>query len=388
VKIEKLSRLRPFAATLAVVTACGGEPGYVQPPLPAVTVAPPVQREVTDYIEMTGTVASIGTVEIRARVEGFLQSIEFGEGDTVEEGALLYVIDPSEYQARADRAEAAVGVAKASLDLADASLKLREQARKTGAVSELEVMENRAQREVAAARLDAARSDLRRARLDLGYTRILAPVTGRVGRTLVDPGNLVYDPIYAYFSISERALLQLSDSTEEVREEEDRLARIREIPVELGRSNDEGYPFQGSLHFVDPGIDPETGTLLLRAIFENPQPLRLFPGIFARGRLPIRTREGVLLVNDRALGSDQRGRYVLVVDDDDVAQYRPVKTGALIDGMRVIEKGIGPSDRVITNGLLRARPGAKVKPELAGAAFAVPPSDESAPSAPDDDTGS
>ena len=139
---------------------------------------------------------------------------------------------------------------------------------------------------------------------------------------------------------------------------------MRSIPVELGRANDEGYPFEGRLHFSDSGTDPETGTLLLRAIFDNPQPVQLLPGIFARGRLPIRTREGVLLVSDRAVGADQRGRYVLVVDGDDVAQYRPVEVGALVGEMRVIEKGLEPADRVITNGMLRARPGARVTPEV------------------------
>jgi membrane fusion protein (multidrug efflux system) len=152
------------------------------------------------------------------------------------------------------------------------------------------------------------------------------------------------------------------------RQEGDRIERLRQIPLELGRANDEGYPFSGNLHFTESGIDPETGTFMLRGIFPNPQPVLLLPGIFARGRIPLRTREGALLVSERALGSDQSGRYVLVVDEENVAQYRPVEVGAQVDGMRVIEQGLDPNDRVITNGILRARPGARVKPQTEGAA--------------------
>ncbi len=350
-------------------------------------MAQPVQRAVTNYLEMSGTVRAIESVEIRARVEGFLQSFEFEEGDVVSEGDLLYLIDPREYQAQAERAEAALATETASLALAKATLSRHRAAYKTRAVSELEVLESRAKRDVAAAGLSAAEAVLRKARLDLSYTKIRAPITGRIGRNLVDPGNLVgagektllttivrYDPIYAYFTLSERDVLELSDATDDVRAAEDRLERLREIPVELGRSNDEGYPFRGHLHFAESGIDPETGTYLIRGIFPNPQPVRLLPGIFARGRLPIGESEGALLVSDRALGADQSGRYLLVVDDEQVARYRPVEVGALVDGMRVIETGLEPEDWVITSGLLRARPGATVTPQRAAAVAAGPPS--------------
>ena len=361
------------------LAACGGAE-YVEPPPPPVTVAQPVQRPVTDYLEMTGTTRAIETVEIRARVEGFLKSIEFEEGDLVKEGELLYVIDPSEYEARAQRARAALEVARATLALEEARLARLKEARKTRAVSELEVIESQAKRDVSAANVDAARAELRSAELDLGYTRISAPLTGRIGRTLVDPDNLVgagdatllatmvrYDPIYAYFDMSERELLALLGSTERPANAADRVEALRQIPIELGRASDEGYPFRGNLHYSDLGIDSETGTFLVRAIFPNPEPIALLPGLFVRARTPIAERENALLVSERALGSDQSGKYVLIVDDDDVAQYRSVRVGARIDGMRVIEAGIAPEDWVVTSGLLRARPGARVAPERAAA---------------------
>jgi RND family efflux transporter MFP subunit len=382
---RRASLARLFAAA-ALLAACGGEPEYVAPPAPAVTVARPVQRNVTEYIEMTGSVSSIETVEIRARVAGFLKSIEFEEGDFVDEGDPLYVIDPSDYQARVDRAQASIEMASASVGLANATLRRLEQARRTGAVSELEVLESRAKRDVAVARLESVRAELRDAQLNLGYTQIFSPVSGRVSRSLVDPGNLVgagemtllttvvrFDPIYAYFTISERAVLKLLDSTRDMRgvpepAEHERLARLRQIPIELGRANDQGYPIRGNLHYSDPGIDPETGTYLLRAIFPNPQPVKLLPGIFARGRVPLGTREGALLVSERALGSDQGGRYVLVIDSENIAHHRPVRVGTLEKGMRVIEQGLEPDDWVITNGILRVRPGAMVRPEREGEA--------------------
>ena len=366
------------------LTGCGqGE--YVEPPPPSVTVAQPVQRTIVDYLEMTGTTRAVATVDIRARVEGFLESVEFEEGDFVKTGDLLYIIDPSEYQARADRADAALKVAEASLKLEKARLSRLQEARKSRAVSEIQVIESAAQKDVAAANLDARRAERARAELDLSYTQIVAPMDGRVGRTLVDPGNLVgagemtlltkivrYDPIYAYFDINERALLSLAGSTDQVRDKKDRLEALRQIPIDLGRANESGYPHKGTLHFSDQGIDSETGTFLIRGIFDNPDPVKLLPGLFVRGRLPIGTIENALLVPDRALGSDQSGKYLLVVDADDVAQHRPVEIGVLRDGLRVIVSGIEPGDWIITSGILRARPGSRVVPERAGEMGRIP----------------
>jgi RND family efflux transporter MFP subunit len=382
--IESKTSLIRVAVTFAffiVVTGCGREGGYVEPPPPEVDVVQPEARSVVDYIEMTGTLESVQAVEIRARVEGFLQSIEFEEGDFVREGELLYVIDPAEYKSRVERSQGARDVAAATLGLREATLARFRQARKSGAVSEIDVIEAMAEREVALANLAAAEAELRNARLDLSYTEILAPNDGRVGRSFVDPGNLVganektlltvlvqYDPIHAVFSINERQLLALARD-EEAPEPGDTVdsppERWSHVEVQLGRSSDEGYPFSGRLDYADVGVESETGTFLLRARYENAFPYELFPGLFVRGRIAIDEREGILYVPERALGADQRGRYVLVVDEENVAQYRPVELGVLKDGMRAIESGLEPGERIITNGLLRARPGAKVTPVAA-----------------------
>lgn len=365
-------------ASLTVVAGCAPSGEYVEPPPPAVDVAFPVKRDVTDYLEMTGITRSVMTVEIRARVEGFLQGIEFEEGDYVDEGKLLYVIDPAEYDARVNRAKGARDVTRATLELREATLQRLEEARKSRAVSEIDVIEAKAQREVAAAELASAEATLRNAELDLSYTRIHAPTTGRVGRTYVDPGNLVgagektlltrivqYNPIYAYFDINERAVLEMiTGRIGRKQSDEEWVEAIRKIKVELGRANDEGYPIDGHLQYVDLDVDASTGTYLVRAVFENPEPFALLPGLFVRGRIATRTRDDVLLVPDRALGSDQSGKYLMVVDEEDVAQYLQVETGARVGELRVIESGLEADQRVIINGLLQARPGARVAPQL------------------------
>ena len=370
---------------VALAAGCGDSNEFVAPPPPKVTVRQPVQRPVTEYLEFTGTTDAVAEIEIRARVKGFLLSDHFTESDTVEKGALLYVIDPSEYEAQVDRAQGAVAVTRAALALAKARLTRLERAGETRAVSEIEVLEGRAERDEAAAQLAAARAELKTAQLELSYTEIRAPIAGRVGRHHVDVGNLVgagestllttmvqYDPMYAYFDLSERELLALLDQTTERRTGEDRVRRLAEIPIEIGRANDTGYPHEGHMSYADQGVDPGTGTFLIRSVFPNPEPFHLVPGLFVRGRTPARERQDALLVSERALGADQSGRYLLVVDDEGVVHHRPVVVGSSVDGMRVIESGLEPHDWVIVDGLLRARPGAKVDPQRDGAKPAPP----------------
>ncbi len=365
-------------AALISLSSCGQPNDYVAPPPPSVDVANPVQQDVTLYLDLTGTTSSVRTVEIRARVAGFLETIEFNEGDYVEEGDLLYTIDPSEYEARVRRATGAREVARATLELREATLRRLEEARKSRAVSEIDVIEAKAQREVAAAELDSAEATLRDAELNLSYTQIHAPSAGRVGRTLVDPGNLVgaaektlltrlvqYNPIYAYFDMNERQVLTMLDATDNDRNHDgESMDALRKITVEIGRSNDEGYPISGNLDYVDLDVDASTGTYLLRAVFDNPAPFALLPGLFVRARIAGETQPDALLVPDRALGSDQSGKYLLVVDENDVAQYKQVRIGELVGPFRVIDSGLDENDRVIVNGLLQTRPGARVVPNL------------------------
>jgi RND family efflux transporter MFP subunit len=393
--------MRPLPLALclaALAVACGGNE-YVEPPPPAVTVAPPEVRDVVDWLEFTGTTEAINTVEIRARVQGFLQQVEFEEGAVVAEGDLLYVIEPEEYEARVARAEASVKVARTGKALAEATLARMEQAFETRAVSELDVIESRAKADAAAAEVDSAEAELLKARLDLSYTRIYAPIAGRVGRNRVDPGNLVgagektllntiiqYDPIHAVFDMSERDLLAVLGSTTAERAAEGTGRAGRTIPLELGRANDPDFPFAGVVDFSDQEVDPETGTFLMRGVFPNPEPILLLPGLFVRLRLPLDTIEGALLVPERALGSDQSGRFLLVVNGENVVEHRPVQIGAQVGDMRAIRSGIEAGDQVVVDGLLRARPGAKVVPQRGNGAPPAPAaasagSGESAPDA-------
>jgi len=379
--------MRPPYVTLSALLAaclsasCGGGNEYIAPPPPVVEVSKPERRDVTDYLEFTGTTEAVAMVEIRARLKGFLESIHFDEGDYVEEDALLYVIDRSEYQAAVDRAVGTESRRRAALGLAQATLDRLAEAVKTQAVSELEVIEARAKRDEAEASVAAAVAQTETARLELSYTEVRAPLAGRVGRSLVDPGNLVgagentllttlvqYDPIYADFDASERQILAIGEETSDAADEKDRLARIRTIPLELGRTNDDGYPIHGNLYYTDLAVDPETGTFLMRGVFPNPQPLKLIPGLFVKVRMPYHAREDALLVPERAFGMDQGGDYLLVVGEGDVVAQHRVELGARIDGMRVVLSGVEADDRVIVEGLLRARPGAKVTPTPLGTA--------------------
>ncbi|MEM7021544.1 MAG: efflux RND transporter periplasmic adaptor subunit [Pseudomonadota bacterium] len=367
------------AATLALA-ACEEPNTYVAPPPPKVTIAEPVLAEVTDYLEFTGTTESSAQVDVRARVPGILESMSFEPGTEVEEGQSLFVIDRDVYQAEVQRAEASLAQAEASSELADATLARVQQA--GDAVSQTQVEEAAAEARNAAAEILARKAELRQAEIDLEYTDVIAPISGRVGRNRVDIGNLVgageptvlteitaFDPIYVYFNMNERDLLHVLDMVKQRLSEKGYdpdadATEQAELPVQLGLADEEGFPHEGLLDFAESGVDPETGTLRLRAIFENKStPPDLLPGLFARVRMPIAQRQDMPLVTERAISSDQSGRYVLVVNDDNIVEKRNVRLGQLIDGLSVIEEGVGGGDRVVVNGLQRARPEAAVDPE-------------------------
>ena len=359
------------AMLLAVVlSGCQKKNEYAAPPPPLVTVNKPTQQAVTEYAQFNGLTQAIESVEIRARVEGYLESIHFEPGGRVQKGALLFVIDPKPFQAKLDEAMAELARRKAELKQTGATLKRKELAFRANAVSEVEVIQARADRDVAKAAIEAARAAIETARLNLSYTRIKAPISGRIGRQLVDVGNLVGagertllttivrdDPIYAYFNVSERELLyyQKYNSPHASPTNGD-----GETPVYLGLSNQQGYPYRGKIDFVDNRLDANTGTIQVRGVFANPEH-RLWPGLFARIQVPVNIRKQALLVPEAALGSGQRGEYLLVVNAKNVVEYRPVNTGPLVKDKRVIESGISIDDRVIVSGLQKARPGMTVK---------------------------
>lgn len=386
-------RLRSASALVAVLAmaGCGEKNDYQPPPPPPVTVARPVVQTVTDYIEETGTTEAVEFVEIRARVKGFLDTINFQPNDRVKKDQVLYQIDPREYQARAAQENAALEVARAKYAEAEARLKRGEQAYKGGAITIEEYGERKAARDVTKANIAAANAALNEAKLQLDFTRVTSPVDGVVGKTLVYEGNLVgnndathlttvvkYDPIYATFSISERALLDVMETR---RGESADNPDPRNVKLYLGRANDDGYPFQGRLEYTDLAVDESTGTYSLRGVFPNPE-LKILPGLFVRIRVPIGERAGALLVPNRALGADQRGKFLLIVNSKGTVERRDVKVGPQRGDMVVIDEGIRPEDWVIIDGLQRARPGAAVvatKTDLSKPAGAAAPATDSAP---------
>ncbi len=376
------------------LSGCEEKNTYVEPPPPKVTVSKPHVQDVTNYLEFTGNTRAYEEIEIRARVSGFLKSMHFTPGTQVEKGALLFIIDPSEYEANLHAARAELRAADAEFKRAEIEFARAQRVFDQGAGAETDVVKWRGEREVAQAAILRAEARVERASLDLSYTRVISPIAGRVSRNLVDTGNLVgeseptllttvtrFDPIYAYFSLNERDFLRVMQMFRaEVKEKGiDVRADSAEkagIPLFMGLANEAGYPHEGIVDFAESGLDSNTGTLLLRGVFPNPEtPPVLRPGLFASIRMPIDQQKDALLVNERALGLDQGGRFVLVVDDQNVVEQRYIKIGALVEGKRVIIDGIEPEDRIVVKGLQRAIPGSKVDPQTAAQSSSVPKSD-------------
>jgi RND family efflux transporter MFP subunit len=345
-----------------------------------VSVSYPIQREVRDYQEYTGRTAAVDSVQVRARVSGYLDKINFKEGAEVKEGDVLYVIDPRPYQAVLSQAEAQVRLQEASLKLAEAEYRRTSSLLRAGqAASQEDVDKALAQRDTARASLNAAKAAVEQARLNLGFTEIRSPIAGRIGRTLITLGNLVVadqtllttivsmDPMYGYFDVDEPTVLHIQQLVREGRFKSAREAGIK-VPVYLGLATEDDYPHEGYIDFINNQVDPNTGTLQIRALFPNPKPAVgdrvLTPGLFARFRVVIGAPYQALLVNQRAIGTDQNIKYVYVVNDENKVERHDVELGAQQGSLQVIRKGVGPKDRVIVSGLLHVRPGLVVQPRL------------------------
>ncbi len=353
-----------------ILAACGGGNQQQMPP-PDVNVAAVVKKSVTEWDEYSGHVEAIDSAEIRPRVAGHLNRINFREGGMVEKGQLLFTIDSREYKAAADAAKADASRAEARAALAQEELKRAESLIVERAISQGELDQRRTEAQQAEADVLAARANLARANLDLGFTYIKSPITGRAGEALVKPGNLVapnesllttvvsVDPVYVTFTGDERAYLHYQELARDGNRASSRDARN---PVLVGLANEEGFPHEGEMDFVDNALNPATGTIRARAVLPNPDGA-LTPGLFARVRLLGGTQKDALLINEQAVLTDQDRRYVYIVGDKNSAERRDVKLGPHVEGLLVVDSGLKPGDRVIINGMRKIFfPGQPVNP--------------------------
>ena len=363
--------VRTFASVLvlaALMAGCGKRQEGVKQAPPTVTVSQPLQQEVTDYLELTGTVTPSRSVDLVARVTGYLQSVDFQDGAMVPEGKLLFVIEPDPYKQQ-------LLLAKAAHERAKAEHERQVSLIASNATSIANVEKWRSERDQAAAQVELAK-------LNLGYTEVKAPFSGRIGRRLVDEGNLVgpgvntklatmdqLEPIYAYFNLNERDTLKAVTIMRQ--QGLDPRRNIGKTPVFLGLQNQDGYPEEGTLDFADTGISTSSGTMQLRALFSNTNHL-LIAGAFARVRIPLGGPKPMLIVPTSVIGNDQEGDYVLVVGAGDVVARRGVVKGPLTTNGCALRSGLTAQDRVIVNGIMRAKPGDKVTPVTGAAGQSAP----------------
>ena len=369
-------RIGPAAiatVALAVLGGCDQRNAYVPPPPPKVEVATPLQRPITRYLEATGNTTAIKSVDLVARVQGFLESIEYKDGTFVKAGTTLFTIEPETYKLKLEQAQAAEVGAQATVKQAEADFKRQTDLVARQAVSQATLETSTSTRDNAQAGLQQAQVNTKIAAVNYGYTKVTAPFDGIVSAHLVSVGELVgattsptqlativaLDPIYVNFNVNEQDVLRVRA---EARRRGMTPGELTSLPVQVGLQTEEGYPHQGNLDYANPTVNQSTGTVAVRGVIPNPDRV-LLPGYFVRVRVPFEQQQNALLVPDTALGSDQGGRYVLVVTTENTVEQRKVQIGQIDGGLRVIEEGLKPDDRVIITGLLRAIPGQKVDPQ-------------------------
>jgi len=370
-------------ASLLLVTleACQEKTAYKPPPPPRVTVGTPARQEVTDYLELTGNTQAVNTVQLRARVQGYLEKVFFQDGQVVKKGQPLFQIERDTYVAKLKQAEGQILTQQARLEHAKTEFARFSSLVQQRAAAQTDVDQWRDARDSAEGALREAKAARDLARLDLGYTLVTAPFDGRIDRRLVDPGNLVgagentilaqmsqLDPIYVYFTVNDLDLRRLLRETGGIPGQ----TQFKKLLVLVGLPNEEGYPHQGYLDFAAVSLTTTTGTLLLRGVLPNPEG-KILPGLYARVRLPVEKQSAALLVPQKAVGYDQIGAYVLVVNDKNSVERRNVKTGPVVNGSIVIDEGLTGNERVVVEGLLYAVPGREVTPEPEKAPLAGSP---------------
>jgi RND family efflux transporter MFP subunit len=359
-------------AAMGILSACE-QNTFVPPPPPKVDVAVPVQRSFTRYLEATGNTAAIKNVDLVARVQGFLQSINYTDGAFVKEGTSLFTIEPDTYKLKLEQAQAAEAGAQATVRQAEADFKRQQELVQRQAVSQATLDTSTSTRDNAQASLLQAQVNTKIAAVNYGYTNVTAPFDGVVSAHLVAVGELVgvssptqlativaLDPIWVNFNVNEQDVLRIRT---EARRRGMTPDDLRQLPIEVGLQTETGFPHKGKLDYAAVTLNQSTGTLPVRGVLPNSD-RALLPGFFVRVRVPIDQVQSALFVPDVALGSDQSGRYLLVVNGENIVEQRKVRVGPLEGELRVIEEGLKADDRVVTAGLLRAIPGQKVDPQL------------------------
>lgn len=369
---SSMLRIPPVIFLLTALTACE-QNSFVPPPPPKVDVGHPVQRTITRYLTATGNTGPVNTVDLVARVQGFLQSISYQDGAFVKQGTTLFTIEPETYKLKLEQAQAAEAGAQASLRQAESDFKRQSDLVSRQVVSQATLEQSTSSRDNAQANLQQAQVNTKIAAVNYGYTNVTAPFDGVVSARLVSIGELVgassptqlativqQSPIYVNFNVNEQDVLRIrAAAAEKGLTTKD----LKETPIEVGLQTESGFPHRGKLDYAAPTVNQSTGTLAVRGILTNADRV-LLPGYFVRVRVPLDQQKDALLIPDVALGSDQAGRYVLVVNKENVVEQRKVQTGPLEGELRVVEDGLKPDDRVVIAGLLRAIPGQKVDPQL------------------------
>ena len=366
---------RRIIFVIPALLALGGceQNSFVPPPPPKVDVGLPVQQGITRFLEATGNTAPIQTVDLVARVQGVLQSINYKDGSLVKAGTTLFTIEPDTYKFKLEQAQAAEAGAQASLKQSEADYKRQVDLVARQAVSQATLDTSTSTRDNAQANLQQAQANTKIAAVNFGYTNVVAPFDGIVSAHLISVGELVgaasptqlativqLDPIYVNFNVNEQDVLRIRA---EARRRGMTSSELTQLPIEVGLQTETGFPHKGKLDYAAPTINLSTGTLAARGVLPNADRV-LLPGYYVRVRVPYDQQQNALLVPDVALGSDQAGRYLLVVNGDNVVEQRKVRTGPVEGDLRVIESGLKADDRVVIAGLLRAIPGQKVDPQL------------------------
>jgi multidrug efflux system membrane fusion protein len=375
--VSTLHRRCSFAFAIAIATAlagCGGGAGSAGPPAPQVTVAPVIAKEITQWDEFTGRVSAVETVQLTPRVGGYIEKVSYREGQEVKQGDVLFVIDARSYRAESERADAELARARSRVDLATSELSRARTLADSRAISKEEFDQRASGLAQAVSEVHVAEAARDIARLNLGFTEVRAPISGRAGRALVTTGNLAkpdvtvlttlvsLDPVYVYFEGDEQAYLRYNEMA---RAGGRKSSRDAKNPVRIGLADEQGYPHEGVMDFLDNKVDPLTGTIGARAILSNAD--RIFtPGLFARVQLLGSTPAPAILINDKAVMTDQDRKYVYVVGADNKAVRKDIKLGRISEGLRVVQSGLAAGDRVVIGGMQKIfSSGMPVQPEVA-----------------------